>query len=166
MERFELQTSDVRRQRNFACQLVERREPESSEEEPNPRRTYSLQHGCFYSGRIVRQARGEFRPHKSSRYRGFESPSLRHPVLTSGDSERGSPEIRAQRAQFASLAAPETREFEPHGEDFVILSLLRISLVPREKGAQSNGSDAKDRLNRSRAPHSVWSTRAEYRYRG
>src|ERR1019366_4096784 len=27
----------------------ERREPERAEEEPNLRRTYSLQHGCFYS---------------------------------------------------------------------------------------------------------------------
>ena len=34
------------------------------EAEPNPGRTNSLQHGCFYSGRIVRQYRAEFHPGK------------------------------------------------------------------------------------------------------
>ena len=38
--------------------------------------------------------------------------------------------------QFASLAAPETGEFEPHREDFGVLSLFRILLVPREIRAQ------------------------------
>ena len=33
---------------------------------------------------------------------------------------------------ICSLSAPETGEFEPHRGDFSILSLFRISLVPRE----------------------------------
>jgi hypothetical protein len=45
-------------------------------------------------------------------------------------------EIRACRAQFASLAVPETGEFEPHREDFGVLSPFRILLVPREPRAQ------------------------------
>ena len=36
---------------------------------------------------------------------------------------------------ICSLAAPKTGEFEPHRGDFGILSLFRISLVPREKTA-------------------------------
>ncbi len=39
-------------------------------------------------------------------------------------------EIRACRAEFVSLAAPETGEFEPHLENFGVSSLFRISLVP------------------------------------
>jgi hypothetical protein len=34
-------------------------------------------------------------------------------------------------APFASLAAPETADFAPHCENFELLSLMRISLVPR-----------------------------------
>ena len=45
-------------------------------------------------------------------------------------------EIRACRAQFASLAASETGEFEPHREEFGVLSLFRILPVPREPQAQ------------------------------
>src|ERR1039458_5087568 len=55
----------------------ERREPERSEAEPNPRRRNSLQHGCFYSRRIVRQTRAEFRPSNPEGSRGFESVPLR-----------------------------------------------------------------------------------------
>jgi hypothetical protein len=62
-------------------QPAERREPERSEVEPNHRRTNSLHHGCFYSGRIARQTRAEFSPSKPSRHRGFESTPLRHRVL-------------------------------------------------------------------------------------
>src|ERR1039458_7119957 len=58
----------------------ERREPERSEAEPNPRRRNSLQHGCFYSRRIVRQTRAEFRPSNPEGSRGFESAPLRHTV--------------------------------------------------------------------------------------
>ena len=60
--------------------------------------------------------------------------ALRQAVFTSGDSPHGSPEIRACRAEFAALAAPETGEFEPHRENFGVLSLFRISLGLREKG--------------------------------
>ena len=77
------------------------------------------------------------RSEKPKRHRGFESPSLRHTVFAFRDSPRGSLEIRAFRAQFASLAAPETREFEPYHGNFGILSLFRISLVPRENPAQA-----------------------------
>jgi hypothetical protein len=68
---------------------------------------------------------------------GFASDCLiRHTVFTCRDSPRGAPEIRACRAQFASLVAPETGEFEPHRENFGVLSLFRILLVPRETRAQ------------------------------
>ena len=42
----------------------ERREPETAKTEPHSGRTNSLQHGCFYSDRITRQARAEFGPYK------------------------------------------------------------------------------------------------------
>jgi len=77
----------------------------------------------------------------------IHSPSL----FASGDSPGGSPEIRACRAEFASLAAPETAEFEPDREDFRILSLFRISLVPREtrhKPARRRELDGSWRRNR------------------
>jgi hypothetical protein len=44
---------------------------------------------------------------------------------------------RGKSALFASLAAPETGEFEAHCDDFGILSLFRIPLVPRENAAQN-----------------------------
>jgi hypothetical protein len=46
-------------------------------------------------------------------------------------------ERRRISAQFGSLAAPETGDFEPKSEDFGILSLFRNSLVPRENTAQT-----------------------------
>ena len=61
---------------------------------------------------------------------------IRHTVFTCRVSPRGAPEIRACRAQFKSVAAPETGEFEPHREDFGVLSLFRILMVPRETWAQ------------------------------
>ena len=45
--------------------------------------------------------------------------------------------IAAFRAQFASFAAPETRELNPYREDFGGLSLMRIPLVPRGNAAQT-----------------------------
>ena len=66
--------------------LANRRGPERAETKPNPRRTNSLQHGCFYSGRIVRQTRTEFLLSGPEGSRGFESAPLRDPVLVSGDS--------------------------------------------------------------------------------
>ena len=94
-----------------------------------PRRTSSLQHGCFFSGRIVRQTQDEFRASNPEGSRGFESPSLRHTVwhvsLYFGEamkSARGArftrgagpgecqrPRLRAKIAQnslFAILACP------------------------------------------------------------
>src|SRR5262249_22199811 len=65
-------------------------------------------------------------------YRRFKSPPLRHPVFVSKDSPRDSLKIRACSAQFASLAAPETGEFEAYREDWDGSSLMRISVVPRE----------------------------------
>ena len=53
--------------------LANRRGPERAETKPNPRRTNSLQHGCFYSGRIVRQTRTEFLLSGPEGSRGFES---------------------------------------------------------------------------------------------
>jgi hypothetical protein len=61
----EIRTPKLRRMfdvTRFRAEPGERREPERSEAEPNPRRTNSLQHGCFYSGGMVRQTRAEFRP--------------------------------------------------------------------------------------------------------
>ena len=46
------------------------------------------------------------------------------------DSPRNSLKIAAFGGQFASLAAPETGDSEPKSEDFGVLSLFRISLVP------------------------------------
>jgi hypothetical protein len=63
---------------------------------------------------------------------GSNPTPSRSRVLTSRDSPRGSWEILAYQAQFARLAAPETGEFEPHPEDFCVLSLFLTSLVPRE----------------------------------
>jgi hypothetical protein len=57
---------------------------------------------------------------------------IRQTVFTFRDSPLGSSEICAYWAQFASLAAPETSEFEAQRENFGVLSLMRISLVPRE----------------------------------
>src|SRR5271170_2313986 len=45
------------------------------------RRKNSLQQGCCYSGRIVRQTRVEFRPLNPEGSRGFESAPLRHSVF-------------------------------------------------------------------------------------
>src|SRR5271166_1428507 len=72
--------------------LVRRKTKRTGEAEtdPNSRRTNSLHHGCFYSDRMMRQTRAEFRPQKRSRHRGFESPSLRHGVCAV---QRDSPEL-------------------------------------------------------------------------
>src|ERR1035437_5646209 len=49
----------------------------------------------------------------------------------------GFAENRRLSGYFAPLAAPETGEFEPYRANFGVLSLMRISLVPRENRAQT-----------------------------
>ena len=74
---------------------------------PNPRRTNSLQHGRFLSGRIVRQTRAEVRPYTPLWFRGFESPLSASQSL----SDKSSADLlrnHAQSGQFSYLAPPET----------------------------------------------------------
>ena len=52
-------------------------------------------------------------------------------------------------AQFLFLAAPETGNFAPYGEDFGIWSLFRISLVPRDTQYKTARESAR-RLSLSR----------------
>ena len=52
-------------------------------------------------------------------------------------------ENRHISGQFASLAAPETCAFELHRENFGVLSLIRISLVPRENTADLSKRDGR-----------------------
>jgi hypothetical protein len=77
--------------------LANRRGPERAETKPNPRRTNSLQHGCFYSGRIVRQTRTEFLLSGPEGSRGFESAPLRQAVPISRYSPLESPNSARQR---------------------------------------------------------------------
>jgi len=68
-----------------------------AKQEPNSRRTDSLQHRCFLSKRIVRPDWGKFSRQNLSGYRGFESTPLHHTVCTvwlqSGDSAQSAPVV-------------------------------------------------------------------------
>jgi hypothetical protein len=71
--------SDVRRKQIPRVSLANEGKGEL-QREPNPRRTNSLRHGSFCSGRIVRQTRVEFRPSNPEGSRGFESAPLQQAV--------------------------------------------------------------------------------------
>ena len=88
---------DVPHHNNSSHRPGERSEPERAETEPNPRRTNSLQHRCFYSGRIVRQTRVEFRPLNPEGSRELESAPLRQAVPISRYSPLESPNSARQR---------------------------------------------------------------------
>jgi hypothetical protein len=67
---------------------------------------------------------------------GFDPDcAIRHLVLEFRDSPQDSIEIRHSRAEYASLAAPETTQIEPHRRNFGGSSLFRILPVPRERTA-------------------------------
>jgi hypothetical protein len=96
-------SSDVRRHQIPRISLAN----EGNRREPNLRRTNSLQHGCFYSGRIVGQPWAEFRPYKLSRHRGVR---IRPSPPNSLRFEAFSGEVRKLRACSGDAHAPSAPE--------------------------------------------------------
>ena len=82
----------------FRASARRKRDPERSEERPNPWRTDSLHQDAFFTAKIVRQTRAKFRLSISKGSRGFESPSLRQRVSISGDTSLESPKSLPQRS--------------------------------------------------------------------
>ncbi len=94
----------------------------------NRRRIISLRHGCFLSGRIVRQPRAQFPPVEA-----LAAPGVRiHPAPPSSPSlfaiRRQMIEIRAWAADFAQLVAAENapnREFGRFSARFIRRNQIR-----------------------------------------
>jgi hypothetical protein len=91
---------------------------------PNWKRTHSLEDASGFRREISPILAQVFLRKGFSRHRHFESTPLRHTVFAFRGSLQSSPEIRVYWAQFVSLTAPETGEFEPRREDFGVLSLF------------------------------------------
>jgi hypothetical protein len=118
-------SSDVLPQPNFAHRRGELREPERPELAPNPRRTNSLEQRCFFSGRIERQTRTQFRPWKPKGSRRFESTPLRHPVARFRY-------LRTNRENRAHVGGISSGEGDRREKDSAIRSRFTLDSLRRE----------------------------------